>query len=243
MIKVLASLPITVKPVIYFTLYATRSRSLLFRETSIPKIINEWIAYYYDPERFYNFIDEKFTLENDGFFRWEGLRYFLYEYEAWLQQVGKQSSSKLEWASMVAKGKDNVSIEHIYPQTAKKDYWLHRYEHLSKQQKYRLTHSLGNLLPLSISKNASLQNDGFDIKKNNGSGVGYYNGSAAENEVAQYEEWLPSDIKKRGVDLLNFMEKRWKIILGDNDFKLKLLHLSDIETIPKDHPFIEAKSA
>ncbi len=80
-------------------------------------------------------------------------------------------------------------------------------------------------MPLSRAKNSSLQNDPFPLKKNNGSGVGYYNGSASENEIAQNSDWLANDILSRGLDLLDFMESRWKIHLGDEAFKHRLLHL------------------
>ena len=86
-------------------------------------------------------------------------------------------------------------------------------------------HSLGNLLPLSRAKNSSLQNDSFPKKVNNGKGVGYYNGSVSENEVAQEPDWSPEQIVNRGLALLKFMEARWGVALGDDEFKKKLLHV------------------
>ena len=70
-----------------------------------------------------------------------------------------------------------------------------------------------------------MQNYAFDIKKDNGKSVGYYNGSVSENEVAKKSEWSAKNILERGMDLLNFMEDRWKITLGDEKFKRQLLHL------------------
>jgi hypothetical protein len=55
--------------------------------------------------------------------------------------------------------------------------------------------------------------------------VGYYNGSVSENEVAKEPEWSAKNILERGMDLLNFMEIRWNIKLGDERFKRQLLHL------------------
>lgn len=207
------------------------ARDLLTHQTSIPTIvetINQWIEYYYDPERFYNYIAEKFELRNTGFFHWEGLRYFLYEYDQWLTQRGKQSSNKLTWSDLTSQKKDKLTIEHIYPQTATNEYWQTRYGHLNENQTILLANSLGNLVPLSRSKNSSLKNDGFDLKKNHGNGVGYYNGSASENEIAQYDQWLPSSIIQRGCDLLSFMEERWNIHIGDEKFKHKLLHVDSL---------------
>ena len=100
---------------------------------------------------------------------------------------------------------------------------------LSAQQKRFLSHSLGNLLPLSRAKNSSLQNDSFVLKKNNGNGVGYYNGSCAENEVGQLEGWNPEEVLSRGLRLLKFIEERWSIALGDENVKRQLLCLDFVK--------------
>lgn len=128
-----------------------------------------------------------------------------------------------------------MTLEHIFPQTPDDSYWKERVDHLSELEKRYLTHSLGNLLPLSRSKNSALQNDAFPKKVNNGDGVGYYNGSVSENEVAQCLEWTPIQILKRGLDLLSFMEQRWNIVLGDHEFKGQLLHLADIDFNAPEH--------
>ena len=65
----------------------------------------------------------------------------------------------------------------------------------------------------------------FKLKKNNDLGVGYYNGSLSENEVNKEADWDAKNILERGISLLNFMEERWHIKLGDYEFKVKLLHL------------------
>ncbi|SMY16239.1 DUF262 domain-containing protein [Photobacterium aquimaris] len=197
--------------------------------------IDSWVHYYYDPEKFMYHISEKYELDHGGFFKWDGLRYFLYEYDQWLTSRGKQSVHKLMWSDLKATKKDNITIEHIFPQNCSNEYWQKRFNHLDKIQTDYLTHSLGNLVPLSREKNASLQNDPFNDKKNNGNGVGYYNGSTSENEIAQQDEWLPEHIFTRGLTLLEFMEKRWNISLGDEQFKTKLLHLDFIsETSPEE---------
>ncbi|MGR5233646.1 DUF262 domain-containing protein [Vibrio rotiferianus] len=204
------------------------ARELLKENTTIEAVIgsiNEWVDYYYDPSRFHSYIAEKYELGQQGFFRWDGLRYFLFEYDQWLTKRGKQSVNKLHWSDLKAAKRDAITIEHIYPQTANEEYWVTRFSSLTESQTTTIANSLGNLVPLSRSKNSSLQNDGFDLKKNNGNGVGYYNGSASENELAQVDEWTPEEILYRGLDLLDFMEQRWDITLGDDLFKTKLLHL------------------
>ena len=199
---------------------------------SVINAINEWIDYYYDPQRFLSYITEKYELGLGGFFKWDGLRYFLYEHDQWLTNRGKQYTNKLGWSDLKATKKDSITIEHIFPQTPDNGYWQKRFGHLNKEQTTLIANSLGNLVPLSRAKNSSLQNDGFDDKTNNGNGIGYYNGSASENEIAQHDEWLPESILSRGLDLFEFMEERWQITLGDDQLKAKLLHLDFLVDTP-----------
>lgn len=190
--------------------------------------LNSWIARYYDPQKFLAYIAEKYELDRDGFYHWDGIRYFLYEHEQWLKEKGKQTTSKLSWLVLKSNQKDYVTLEHIFPQTPKDQYWIDRFGDLTELQQHYLTHSLGNLLPLSRAKNSSLQNDPFPLKKNNNAGVGYYNGSVSENEVSTKLEWTPKEILARGLVLLKFMEERWDIVLGDKEFKTQLLHLDRV---------------
>ncbi len=213
------------------------ARELFEGRTTIQEVIgkiNEIIKNDYKPTDFLEHISKKYTSgRREGFYKWNGLKYFLFENEKHLQKISKQSDdNKLVWEKFFkpeeAKQKI-VTVEHIFPQTAKDSYWHERYKNFDEGEKLRLTHSLGNLLPLSISKNSSLQNDPFKLKKDNGSGVGYYNGSISENEVNKNSDWDAKNILERGMNLLNFMEKRWDIDLGDDEFKKKLLHLEFVK--------------
>lgn len=165
----------------------------------------------------------------DGFYSWNGLEYFLYEYEYDL--VRKNGNKKIDWDLFVKSVKDKVSIEHIYPQTPSNDYWLSRFTVFSEEERKFLTGSLGNLLPLSSSKNASLQNDSFDDKKNpcGKSHKGYADGSHCEIEVSMYNEWNAEAILHRGIKLLEFMENRWDIKFASKDDMKKLLFLDFLE--------------
>ncbi|MCK5296311.1 MAG: DUF1524 domain-containing protein, partial [Alphaproteobacteria bacterium] len=205
------------------------AHKLLFKDVTIDSVIwkiNELIGQYYDPNSFLRHIEEKYKFNNrDGFYRWEGLRYFLFEHEEYLKNLAKTYTQELNWHALSKNKKDHVTIEHIFPQTPTDDYWQEKYDNFNEEQIIYLSHSLGNLLPLSRAKNSSLQNDAFQLKKNNGNGIGYYNGSVSENEIAQNENWLAENILQRGMDLLEFMELRWKIDLGDDSFKRRLLHI------------------
>ncbi|WP_276784822.1 DUF262 domain-containing protein [Thalassolituus oleivorans] len=228
------------------TEFFSMSRDLLTNDKNISEVIvtiKRWVAKYFSASKFLSHIKEKYDLAHEGFYRWDGVHYFLFEHEQWLREIGKQATSKLSWDVLKSNKKDNVTLEHIFPQTPKDPYWIDRFGHLDVTDQELLTHSLGNLLPLSRAKNSSLQNAAFPKKVNNGEGIGYYNGSVSENEVAAIgerasegssKEWRPQEILVRGLVLLSFMEERWDIELGDDEFKKKLLHMSEIQLSPSE---------
>jgi len=164
---------------------------------------------------------------NDGYYDWYDLKYFLFEYEYSLSE--KTHVVKLDdWSKFTKNDKDKISIEHIFPQTPSCWYWRNQFRDYNKDEKKLLANSLGNLLPLSQSVNSSLQNDEFELKKNaNGKRTrGYSNGSNAEIEVSKYNDWNPETIKERGLHLLKFMEDRWQVSLGTDEDKLEMLGIS-----------------
>lgn len=165
---------------------------------------------WFDLERFKNHIKELFSKNGkDGFYSWNGLRYFLYEYELYLQN---NADMKVSWEDF-NKRKKEETIEHIYPQSLTDSYWKARFGNLKPIEQHMYLNSLGNLLLLSRSKNSKLQNYDFDKKKcfknKDGKGIGYYNGSYSEIEVAKKSEWTVEEIKERGLLMLQFMEERW----------------------------------
>jgi Uncharacterized conserved protein len=224
------------------------ARQLRKNELSVDTIIkrlNERMDYcFYTPEDstesyfnytyFQKFIDKKFKT-GGGYYYWNGLRYFLYEYE--MEKVRSRGSQKIDWKLFVKGEKDRVSIEHIYPQTPTDKYWKTRFKDYKKSQQLYFQGTLGNLLPLSQSINSSLQNDSFPDKKsakfNERSEKirqGYSDGSHSEIEVSAYEEWNPEDIYDRGFKLLEFMEKRWDLRFESDLAKSELLFLEFMHT-------------
>lgn len=171
---------------------------------------------WFDLERFKNHIKELFSKnDREGFYSWSGLRYFLYEYELYLQD---NANMKVSWEDFNKRKKEDT-IEHIYPQSPNDTYWKNRFGHLKPSEKRMYLNSLGNLLLLSRSKNSKLQNYDFDKKKcqrnKDGKEIGYYNGSYSEIEVSKQKEWTPDEIKKRGMSMLQFMEHRWNFKFKD----------------------------
>ena len=171
---------------------------------------------WFDLGRFKNHIQELFFKnDKDGFYSWSGLRYFLYEYELYLQD---KANPKVRWEDFSKRTKEDT-IEHIYPQSATDMYWKDRFGHLKPTEKRVYLNSLGNLLLLSRSKNSKLQNYDFEKKKcltnKDGKDIGYYNGSYSEIEVSKQNEWTTETIKERGLSMLQFMEERWKFKFND----------------------------
>lgn len=184
---------------------------------------------YFDYTYFQKFIDKKFK-SGGGFYYWNGLRYFLYEYE--MEKVRQRGSQKIDWRLFVKSEKDKVSIEHIYPQTPTHTSWKSSFKGHKKSQLPFFQGTLGNLLPLSQSINSSLQNDCFDDKKRAKYSEkkekirqGYSDGSHSEIEVSVYEIWNADTILDRGNKLLEFMEQRWDLKFEDETAKAELLFL------------------
>ncbi len=182
---------------------------------------------------FKTYIQRKYK-NNSGFYDWNGLRYFLYEYE--INKVNQFGNQKIDWKLFVKSEKDKVSIEHIYPQTPSNEYWTNAFKEFTKEEKAILTNSLGNLIPLSSSINSSLQNDSFDDKKLNKiddkgevTRRGYSNGSHSEIEISKYEKWNTETILDHGLKLLTFMERRWNIKFANEEAKKDFLFLNFIK--------------
>jgi hypothetical protein len=98
---------------------------------------------------------------SSGFYYWDGIRYFMFEYNLDLQQRSKTNRPKIFWPEFTEDKRDFISIEHIYPRQARNEYWTSRFRGLSQKQKEALRDSLGNLLPISRPKNSSLSNKPF----------------------------------------------------------------------------------
>ncbi|SMB87019.1 protein of unknown function DUF262 [Hymenobacter roseosalivarius DSM 11622] len=178
---------------------------------------------------FQKYIDKKFK-SGGGFYSWNGLRYFLYEYE--MEKVRLRGSQKIDWKLFIKNEKDKVSIEHIYPQTPANKCWKDDFNNYKKTQQVYFQGTLGNLLPLSQSVNSSLQNDCFSSKKTAKYNEkkeklrqGYADGSHSEIEVSGYDEWNPNNILDRGLKLLEFMEQRWDLKFESENEKAELLFL------------------
>ena len=198
--------------------------------STILKDIDARINREYRLQSFVDTIDELFE-DHDGFYSWGYLKYFLFEYDLSLKENSMGGTGRsIRWDDYENVKKYYVSVEHIYPQDDKKECWQKTFGRFSELERNILKGSLGNLLPLSVNRNSSFQNNCFDEKKDNSSGAGYYNGSYSETEIVNlYKEWTPETIFERGMKLLEFMEKRWNLELPEQ-VKKSLLHLEFLTT-------------
>jgi uncharacterized protein with ParB-like and HNH nuclease domain len=184
----------------------------------------------YDITLFQNELNEILQNVKDkrGYYAWNGIYYFLYEYELFLQGDEEQI---ITYDKFIKRN----SVEHIYPQNTTEDCWLIPFEKYSNEQRIKLKNSLGNLLLLSVPKNSHLQNKCFDFKKrhqsngNNDEFKGYFNGSHSEIAVNSYNEWTAKEILERGIKMLDFLEKRWEVRIGNFEQKKKLLFLDFLQ--------------
>lgn len=178
----------------------------------------------------------KDLFKKSGFYKWRGIKYFLYEYDLSLKKQSKTHREKIVWDDYIEDKRDHHTVEHIYPQRPRKQCWIDEYNKFSSKEKSTLRHSIGNLVPLSRAKNSSFQNNCFSDKLGSETNkVGFKYGSYSENEIACNTAWTAKNILERGIKLLLFMEERWGVNLGDNAEKIKFLNLSFVSKKERKH--------
>lgn len=182
------------------------------------------------------------------FYEWNGIRYFLYEYNRYVANRLHRPAN-LIWDVYNHTTDHTVSIEHILPQTPSRRYWKNQFRAFieNPDEMTKLKGALGNLLPLALSINIRLQNDSFEQKKTgrppeagrDGFG-GYAYGCAAEVEVAQKVDWDAECIYQRSHELIDFMRQRWEIGISPEEERriLDLEFVHDGRVIPPELPVV-----
>lgn len=241
--KIIKFLSVVEKFLFYLSLINPRGwesyHSILFREEikllmenklnsdGLIQKINDRFNEIKEEEHFISRIREEF--KESGFYKWNKIRYFLYEYELELKNASKTFREKLSWKALTENIKDHYTVEHIFPQNSKKEHWACKYREFQTKERNALKQSLGNLLPLSKPKNCSLQDKAFIEKVGlPDSTVGFKYGSYSEIEVAQNDKWTAQEILDRGLKLLEFMERRWDFSLGVKKEKIYMLGLKTV---------------
>jgi Protein of unknown function DUF262/Protein of unknown function (DUF1524) len=206
--------------------------------TDIIDIIDERTVQHFSIEKAQLEMRELFD-RGEGVYSWSGRHYFLFEYEELLKDRAGLATSKISWDEFTRSKKDHVTIEHIYPRSPVAGDWP-EFEARSSAERPTLRHSLGNLLALSHSRNSRFSNHAFIVKKQDHDGVrGYYNGSYSEIQVAQVPNWTPEEVLRRGVEMLDFLEQRWRVSLGSLEHKVYLLRLEFLAPGRRHDPALE----
>lgn len=142
---------------------------------------------------------------NIGFYRWSGIKYFLFKYEEELKKQKKCRKDYILW-----KDYDEFSVEHIYPQTPENNWNDLNKEIKDKVKKIsgnekqkRVANSLGNLTLLKFSENASASNGNWESKCK--IYTSNENKSYDLTAIVQNRNWNIETIEARGKEMLKFL--------------------------------------
>jgi uncharacterized protein with ParB-like and HNH nuclease domain len=180
--------------------------------------------------------------KDNGYYQSRIIRYFLYEYEISLKEKSKTKRDKIIWEEYFDEKSyifDNKSVEHIYPQHARRVCW-NSFKRYDASERKILRHVIGNLVPLSSPKNSSLGNKCFKEKLGNDvTMIGYKYGSFSENELTNYTEWTAIEILQRSIKLIVMLSKRWSIKFKNTKDIIKFLNLEFV--VKKEKLIIDEK--
>ena len=159
--------------------------------------------HYYNPESSFRGAFDLKDEDND-WYRWPGIKYFLYEYERY--RCG-DDDVWLGWEELEKSAREK-SIEHILPQAPTK-YWRERF---SDEERVQLTHDLGNLS--LTSDNSSYGNKSFPAKKGEpGKPTPCYASAPykMERDLFQYADWTVTELLDRRKQMVSWALERWGV--------------------------------
>lgn len=179
----------------------------------------EWSGYF-DPVKVHSAAADQLRSGN-GFYGWGFGKLIIHEWEQRLRG-DKGLPDKKPWDQFSW----DQSVEHIYPQNPTVGDWSEAITfdgRTSEGLKNAVTNSLGNLLLLSGSRNASLSNRPYrgGAEPDKAKSLRYRAGSYSEWQVAHVcTDWNVAAIAARGIAMMRFAEKRWGFQLVDPQDKL-----------------------
>ena len=160
-----------------------------------------FVHHYFSDARF----EGSFSEDDNYWYGWSGLKYFLYEYEQYKADE-RGIMVRMPWEELVRK-KD--TIEHILPQTMDRGgYWQARF---STEEHQHWVHDIGNLT--LTYDNSSLSNRPFKSTGNRGGKKEMYATSIllTEQEIAGFEDWTVEAIRQRREEIKQWAEQRWYV--------------------------------
>jgi hypothetical protein len=176
------------------------------------------------PENCVQAVDRRMRADKQpGYYNWDFTRLVLFDYEESFRGDGA-GAAKVSWESI----KFDETVEHIYPQTpADVDYWRQKFPIDGRSDRRGrlsgvITNSLGNLLLLSRGANSEIQNHAFRDNLKPQKIDRFKNASFSGTEVVDvFRDWNLEAMAARGVALLKFAERRWRIALSDQPDNLE----------------------
>ena len=208
--------------------YASRARELHNGELSMPEFCKKLEGHVYtdcNSEAMIGQFNWLYEYERGpkGFHRWNGIKFFLMEYEHHLQG---NDLPHVSWDNY-----NDINIEHVLPQTYQTN-WngvMEKYlegKTLSDDERWRaekiIINTLGNLTIIKGAKNSELQNSSWEVKRER-----YKNGSFSEVSISKYEQWNDLSIMKRGLDMLGFLENMVEGLVLSDEQKKRILFVSE----------------
>lgn len=145
--------------------------------------------------------------EENDWYSWSGIKYFLYEYEEHLAQV-KKLPVKMPWEDVDQRQKQDT-VEHILPQTPEEGgYWTQRF---SPEMRRKYTHDIGNLC--LTYHNPCLGNRPFLEKVGApGKDAGYVNSILfTEKQLAGLGDWDEGALLARRKEIEAWALERWHV--------------------------------
>lgn len=148
----------------------------------------------------------RFENEDENWYQWAGIKYFLYEYERHLA-AERRVPVRLDWETVEHR---SDTIEHILPQTKdRRGYWRKRFP---RSLYRRWLHDIGNLT-LTLD-NTALGNRPFQSSPGREGKRDIYQESVVlmERELAEYDDWTPEAARARREKLRDWALERWQVI-------------------------------
>ena len=142
-----------------------------------------------------------------GYYKWVGLKFFLFEYEENVHQEYYKTDKRILGWNMFYE----TSIEHIMPKNYQEHWKITMEKYLEGRNfaneeerfaKNTLINTLGNLTIISDRKNPSLGDKSWKTKKS-----AYGSGCYSERKINEEDEWDAKAIYTRGKKMLEFFLK------------------------------------